>query len=160
MILVQTHAHASCMAHQALNVPCIALWPIVLLQLKQATQQAASSSSIAVSAAAVAATAAGACNSGSQSGSRPSSAAGSNMEDLHSQVIRLKRQRDKLMRDQQELSRQLADTRLELQGAQHRAAESQVGCPALWTLPDMLTSGYSRACVSAESCGYSPVVVC
>lgn len=30
------------------------------------------------------------------------------------------------MRDQQELSRQLAETRLELQGAQHKAAEATV----------------------------------
>jgi hypothetical protein len=55
------------------------------------------------------------------------------------------------MRDQQELGRQLAETRLELQGAQHWAADSQVGCPALWTLPGMLTSDHRGACVSVCS---------
>lgn len=38
-------------------------------------------------------------------------------------MIRLKRHRDKLVRE-------LAEARLELQGAQHRAAEVQVGCCA------------------------------
>jgi hypothetical protein len=60
------------------------------------------------------------------SGSRTFTAAGSNLEDVHTQVVRLKRNKDRLMRDQQELSRELADTRAELQGAQLKAAEAQV----------------------------------
>jgi hypothetical protein len=48
------------------------------------------------------------------------------MEDLHGQVVRLKRHRDKLMRDQRELSRELAETRLELQSVQLKAVDAQV----------------------------------
>jgi hypothetical protein len=47
------------------------------------------------------------------------------------QVVRLKRHRDRLMRDQQELSRELAETRLELQGAQHKATEATVRAAGL-----------------------------
>jgi hypothetical protein len=93
------------------------------LQLKQVQQAAAAS---CASAAAAAARPLDGASQLCISGSRTSAATGSTLEDLHSQVVRLKRHRDRLMRDQQELSRELADTRAELQGAQLKAAEAQV----------------------------------
>lgn len=116
----------------AVNTRCLHL------QLKQAQQSAAASNT---SAAAAAARPLGAASQLCVSGSRTSTAAGSNLEDLHSQVVRLKRHRDRLMRDQQELSRELAETRAELHGAQLKAAEAQV----CFTGP-LLPLGAARRC--------------
>jgi hypothetical protein len=61
----------------------------------------------------------------------------------------LKRHRDRLMRDQQELSRELAETRAELHGTQLKAAEAQVRY--LWATAVLGLLQF--ACVTGMLCG-------
>jgi hypothetical protein len=107
----------SIMYFLALNHPAL-VCTVPVLQVKAAQQAAAAATS-----------ASGTLSNtpGLVCGSRPgSTAGGSNLEDLHGQVVRLKRHRDKLMRDQKELSRERAETRLELQSAHLKALDAQV----------------------------------
>lgn len=67
-------------------------------------------------------------------------------------MVRLKRHRDKLIRDQTELSRVLAETRLELQAAQDKAAETQVrGTGVCLTAARAPTIACMRWCVCSMS---------
>ncbi|KAF6252424.1 hypothetical protein COO60DRAFT_1553035 [Scenedesmus sp. NREL 46B-D3] len=69
------------------------------------------------------ATQAAAAAAAATSSPAPGSVAG--MEELHAQVVRLKRQRDRFMRDQQELSRALAEAQEAAALARHEAAAAK-----------------------------------
>jgi hypothetical protein len=81
--------------------------------------------------------------------SSPAAGSAAGMEELHAQVLRLKRQRDKLTRGQQELSRALAEAQEAAALARQEAAAAKVrgrslcGCSVL--VPHVLRTIVLRA---------------